>query len=886
MITSFFSLSKKFISMNKIRLSISIIGVALAVSLTTSIFSIFNSMERSYMQDIKTTYGEMDMMVGRNTSLNQSNQNSGTSVSNIQLGNKSQYKVKNNSGELRTASNKESFSKYEDSFYIQKEEIEKIKSLKDIKSTSNVLISSNILIGKSGRSGTKPFTVYAVGVENDGLAKSRYKFKKELKDDEVIINKSLAAVLGVKASDNVKIYIGGSSIKTCKIKEIVNNAQGAVSMDEAIFSIGTLQKWLNKDNEVSFMLIKKKKNVDSMNIVYQLRAFDKNLRIDVIELEDGIQKNLNQMKAIGYGLGALAIIVSALFIISNLRLFIYEYMKELAIMRSIGSKASQNFKIIFTQAGFIVTIGSVIGILLSFIGSTFFTNEFMKLYNVKITNNSFQWGNAIKISIISALFIMLFLIIPAIKSAKILPIQVIQENERLDFKKLKSRKRITLILLILGIVSLLIGRYSHNASGGDGVLGGLLGGLLIILSIFISLTSIIKQIFSFILPLFEFFGGRVAYVGIKNIISQVRQNSLIVFTIAGALMLSICSSSILNTVKGNDIKYIKDEYVCNLMITSRYDSGLSERDNILENIKKIAGVKYVITFSRPEGGIVAYNNSNNSTQDISFSGSSLKELMQKGLLPKSEDDTTNLIFLPKGYAKIFNLKDNDHITLVKNDPNYKGPGASLKVITVDKLPGAIGSSQGIVDWNNKELISQGTIIDKIAVDLKNINDSTIIKSLDELRLQYPELKWTNVKDAVNDSEQMLNQRYFLLFIVMAIILCIGIAGTITTLNSNMQAKRREFVILRAISITPKQLFKLVITQSFLYSIIGAFVGVISGIVILCSLSIGLRETVFIDWKVIIYMFFSMIIISSLFSIPMARRISKKSVIDELNSTAI
>ena len=135
-----------------------------------------------------------------------------------------------------------------------------------------------------------------------------------------------------------------------------------------------------------------------------------------------------------------------------------------------------------------------------------------------------------------------------------------------------------------------------------------------------------------------------------------------------------------------------------------------------------------------------------------------------------------------------------------------------------------------------------------------------------------------------DSDQMLKQRFSLLIIAIIVTLLIGISGIVVTLNSHIQAQRREYAILRAISITPLQLFKIVLLQGLLYSLVGAFLGTASGTIMLYSIVLGMGETVSIPWNMILYIIVGMILSSLILTLPLAKRISNKSIIKELNNT--
>lgn len=239
----------------------------------------------------------------------------------------------------------------------------------------------------------------------------------------------------------------------------------------------------------------------------------------------------------------------------------------------------------------------------------------------------------------------------------------------------------------------------------------------------------------------------------------------------------------------------------------------------------------------------------------------------------------------------FNLKVGDEIKVIPEDipinqkETYKGETINIKVAAiVHALPGSMISNHCIVDWGNKYLQDNNTILDRVLIQIDKANKEDVLKGLNDLKTQNNEIKWSTLKEALADSDQMLKQRFSLLIIAIIVTLLIGVSGIVVTLNSHIQAQRREYAILRAISITPLQLFKIVLSQGLLYSLVGAFLGIASGTIMLYSIVLGMGETVSIPWNMILYIIAGMVLSSLILTLPLAKRISNKSIVKELNNT--
>ena len=848
MITSFFGLSRKLIVANKVRVAISVISVLLAVTLIVSITSLTYEMEEYYHNETTTLYGDMNIMAGMKTAGQYLNEQLATTI-------------------------------------IEQPEIE---------SASSVLIPPNIGIGNEKIESLQTPTVYSVGVENTQLAKSRYKFKIDIQEDEVVINNSLALFLNVNVHDSVKIYLSKTESKTVRVGEIVSDPKGAIVVDIAIFNIQSLQKWFELGHKSTSILLKTKPDTDNVKTASTLTLIDKNLRVDLIEQDASIQRNTKQIESIGYGIGVLAIIICTLLILSNFRLFISEYQRELAIIRAIGGDASQSFKLIFIQAGFIVLLGTVLGIGFAYGSSTFLTWTFFNLFGLESSGAAFPWLYAVFVAILCAAIIMLMLLIPVVKSTKILPLQAMRDNEILDFRKGrgKGRRWFALLTVIIGAFFIVIARTDYSGGGGGGAaLSGLIGGILIVIGLFTSVSFLIKPIFSFLLPYFEFLGGRVAYIAIKNMISHTRRNTLVILSLAGAIAISITMLTIMQSIQISSEQTIKEEYgITDFMLTSRYNLySTLKHDEMKKSLESIPGVEATLVYGRPTGGYISKGKgeiNKQTTPQIGYTLVDFSDLFNMGLLSREEGDTRKLIFFSEKYADKLNIKSGETVRLLNSfDSDDTDNSVALKVITVNKLLGELRDNLVLVDWENTELQSNAdTNIYKILIKTNQEENEDVIKGLNKLKIQYPEIKWTTLQEALTQSDQLFNQRFALFMVAAIIILLIGVFGTVSTLSSFIQVQRKEYAVLRAISLTPGQLFKMILIQSVLFCAVGSFVGAIAGIVMVVALLSGLGSTtIFLDGKLILSIITGVIGFALVFTLPIATRVCRKSVIKELTA---
>ena len=129
---------------------------------------------------------------------------------------------------------------------------------------------------------------------------------------------------------------------------------------------------------------------------------------------------------------------------------------------------------------------------------------------------------------------------------------------------------------------------------------------------------------------------------------------------------------------------------------------------------------------------------------------------------------------------------------------------------------------------------------------------------------------------------MFQQRWSIFIVVIVVILFSVTLGVCNTLINNIQSKRKEFAILRAITVKKKGIVQIILTQVNLYVLIGIVLGVVIGILLTYMVSVIDRTPLFFDFKLIVTIIAEMFGIVLIIFIPFANRIGKRDIVEELN----
>jgi putative ABC transport system permease protein len=455
---------------NKFIVFSSILSIAIASMLTLSMVLFSFNAQSTLKNELKQTYGDMDLSVGFN--INQS-------------------KV------------------------VSSSLTEQILQNKNVEQLSRVSIT-HVTLDKINSS------TYTAGVENSDLAKSRYHFKKFLNDDSIAMNKALAKTLHAKVGD--KVSIQGHSFT---LVEIINDLDATGIAPDMILMNQKTAKEYNRLNEhihadATYLLIKAKKGTNVLTLSNQIKSYDKDLRIDITEQDPFVKSNLHSLQVFIIVLSFLVLIVTSLLIISNFELLLYKMKNQFAIMRSLGATTKQISQLIFTQSIIINFSGICIGLL-----GTFFSQKYMyawmgKFFKISSSPTQFNLGIALIIALCSFVIIQLFLLIPSYRSAKILPLKIMQKNERLDFGY--SKARVILFKILIGVsLFLIIASQVLPTREEYGVFFLLIAAVLILLAFFIIFPVWLPRILEGLLPFGQKIFGREYYIAIKNLIPQVKK---------------------------------------------------------------------------------------------------------------------------------------------------------------------------------------------------------------------------------------------------------------------------------------------------------------------------------------------------------------------------
>ena len=815
MIHSVHQLAIRFLKNSKLLVITSVLGILLSVSLIIIMMMFITSSKEAMSNELEMMFGKMDLMVGYNDDV----------------------------GKV-----------IDENYYYS------LINNPLIKEHSGVLLSHLFVDEING-------LVYTIGANNDELTKTRYHFTENINDSEIILNNSLAERAAVTVGDFINIE--GHKYE---VKEIKPDLVAAGPTVNTIILNRDQLKQINKargmvDAFATYILITTKDEQQIYEVAQQLRERDIDLRIDIAQEEDYVKNNITLLYQYMIVLSVLVILMTILFVITNFDVFLYKYKNQIAIMRSIGASTVQVFQVIFIQAFLINILGCVGGLLLTLLSYKLVYPGLEALLGITVQDRVFDFNLAIIMTSIIFVILQVGMVIPAYKSSRILPLKIIQANEKIDVSYSKLRIRMGLAAVVFsGLFVILIKRLPNQ----DELV--LISVLLFLFGIFLLLPSIVKLLLKGVQLLPRVILGRIPSIAINMMIPQVKSNTFVIAIITLMIMVTIFGSSFINTIQQSDEDFVRSEYYSNILISVPIAEEQNfHPDELHEALHNSEHLDSIFMVSLGTGGYI---------KELQGDYINYVNTFLVDLVPTIRNIETGVI-LTKELAQQLNVKIGEHFNLrVIDSKVYE----LVEVVgIVDELP---RNNKLLVDFNTTlggESDYYGKpytpIIEHIYIEAEN--QDAAVQSLQDVMRQYPEIQVSNFEQSLVQSKEMSKQRIAIFLIVLIIILICVMIGVINTLINNVNAKRREISILRVISMTKNEIIQFIITQVLIYVVIGIVIGTVVGVVLSWIISLIDSGQLIFNFTVYGFVVGGMLILTLVVFIPYGVKIGNLPILKEL-----
>lgn len=505
------------------------------------------------------------------------------------------------------------------------------------------------------------------------------------------------------------------------------------------------------------------------------------------------------------------VVISSILVIRNsFSISITERYKQFGMLASIGATQKQIRKNVLFE-GFILGIIAIpLGVLLGIIADILLVN----IVNLIVENANLLDGNKllylsipllpiVVTIIIASLTILVSALLPAIKVARISPMEAIRSNNDVKIKarKLKSSKLIKKIFGIGGEIA------NKNLKRSKKKYRTTIISIVVSIVIFISLSSFVEYGFKLTNTYYQNQNYNVAIYaknGFANTSADKMFDEYEKISKLDGVRKYAYSKGIITSVP---IEYKSDDWV---KYYYNGDTDKIEEKEIFVPIEVFNDEEYErlidglnLNDHDKEDGVLLIDNhisyENNKQKEVKFLNINKNDKITISFEDKGKIDVTIL-----GYANTKNsvIENYDLVFIVSKEFVTKHPELFVNAIV----------SELYLDCTDSKEVTK--YVDNYN---KNTNNDKLI-----------------VSDGIEEAKQ---QNAFILIIsiflygFIAVIALIGVTNIFNVITTNMMLRSKEFAMLKAIGMTDKEFKKMINLESLLYGLKSLVIGLIIGLIL-------------------------------------------------------
>ncbi|MES9744826.1 FtsX-like permease family protein [Priestia megaterium] len=499
--------------------------------------------------------------------------------------------------------------------------------------------------------------------------------------------------------------------------------------------------------------------------------------------------------------------------------------------------------------------------------------------------SDFNVGTAITLTVVMFVIIQFFLLVPAYRSTKVLPLKTMQTNEKINYGFSKTRVVVFKVLLALSLF-LVIGSQVFPTRGtyGPGML--LITVILVLLAFILIFPIIVTKGLKWFLPYGQKIFGKEFYIAVKNLIPQVKKNTMIILIICGLMIITVFGSITFRTIQINGLTYLKKEYVMPIIVETRLDDSKIDVEELTRKAEQLPNVKSVSNMSNQGLGEIL---NSKKVADIRYNVVDLKRLQKQGLLEDFSyvkgSNKENSIIVSEKFAESHDLKVGQVLHLgmyVENQDESMVEGNIIPKgdYVVTAIPNhLLDNNEAFLDWKSNKF--KDVDFYRLYIDATDVKAA--VKEIEGLKSQYPQLKVSSYDQSVKEANEMFYQRWGIFIVVIATLVVSTMVGVFNSLANNIYSKRKEFAVLRAMGMTPKSIRKVILSQVNLYITIGVICGIVMGLLVTLILLLMDPGKFVIAYKTILSVVVSMLVVSTFLFSYVSRKISGQDLSIELTN---
>ncbi len=264
-----------------------------------------------------------------------------------------------------------------------------------------------------------------------GLKSGIYEGNEYLKADEVLIGKEMKDKLSLKLGDKIDITNATGKKKTLEVVGFYDLGVASVNKSWIITTLETAQNALGYNDKVSSIEMQVSDTFKADEIAASLseKMSDSSLVIDNWKAQnEQLLSGLNGQSISSIMIQIFVLVSVILGIASVLAITVMQKSKQIGILKAMGVKDKSASAIFLIQGLLLGTMGAILGILLGIILILMFTNFAVNADGSPVVPVVLDYGFIALSALIAVVSACVASLIPARKSSKLSPIEVIRNG--------------------------------------------------------------------------------------------------------------------------------------------------------------------------------------------------------------------------------------------------------------------------------------------------------------------------------------------------------------------------------------------------------------------------------------------------------------------------
>ncbi len=615
--------------------------------------------------------------------------------------------------------------------------------------------------------------IYALGVKDDGINQSQYKYSYPVEGNTVVINEYLARQYQIGEGDTFEIQG-----KTFQVGELIRNDSFTETMTcMMLMERDALHEFLGDEKgQCNYMLIQcEDKTISELSS--RLQDLSKDFSVYVVKEDETVRRLLLIFQVMIRMLSGIVVLISGMFIVSNFHEYLRKYRRDMAVMRTVGGTEKQISLLFGGMSLFLSMIGCGLGMLCTVLVDKYLLSILNDKLNLFQGGVVIQWGNLFGFSGVIFVLFNLIVLVFFIYGQSVMPIQVFNETD----SHVTGRRKFRMTWL--------------------------------------------RKLF-----------GNQGYLAVKLMLPKLAQNFFIILIIALITMFSYVGLSFLELLQGNSTSYLKSiTHEADYMVHWETEENQITIEKIKQYAERINAVDGVNSYyqMRVQGDWEStsdiYYVMYATNLDAYFR---VHEKFYKKKIKKDSFD--DYILMTPDTMKNVGYREGDEI--VVTPPMTKEKKTYTVLEAANNIFGGLDEDNQIyIDVENVDMeeAEKNDIQDTFFYIWGDGN--TVENVLGSIAEENSDVSWIGYKERRELESQIFNQRMALIKLVLGVLSFVAGIGWLNSTRGILLSRREEFHTLRLLGFTEKKLFYVAWIQIGLYLLVGVIAGVMLGQIVIYNI---------------------------------------------------